>query len=152
SARRTIGTMSARLSRLITVLKRMLSMPAARSAGTRSRIFRESPGTPRARSCLVEKIERNVELVEAGVPERTRPLDRQHAAVGDESNVPQPDRARDAGDEVFEIASQERFAAGERDHDGREVAGGVGKAARFLGARGRIGFPVVAEIAAGVAP
>ena len=100
---------------------------------------------------LVEEVERDTELVDPRVPERSRPIDRQHAAVRDERNVFEAYRPVDCRHELLEIAPEERLSPGEADHHRVEEPCGIGEAAQLLRFRRCRRLPVVAEVAAGVA-
>src|SRR5918999_1129892 len=63
----------------------------------------------------------------------------------------QRDRARDRGNDVLEVASQERLAARERDEHRIEEARRVGEALQLARTSRRVGLPVVTEPASGVA-
>ena len=152
-ARRTIGTSWSRLSSLMTVLKRMLSMPRARIPSTAAKILAESPGMPRARVVpAVEVVERDVELMDPRVPER-------RAARSGVSMPPwvmsvtylSRDRPIHRGDDLLEIAAQQRLATGEGDEHRIEEARRVGEALELVRRAVRRRLPVVAEPAVRVA-
>ena len=100
---------------------------------------------------LVEVVERDVELIDAGVPQRLRALRREHGAVRDQRDVLERDRAIDLGDEILEIAAQRRLAAGEGDEHRIEEARRVGVALELRRALVGVGLPVVTEPAVRVA-
>ena len=99
----------------------------------------------------IEIVERDVELVDAGTPEGGGALRREHAAMRDERDVLEAHGRAHGRDDVFEIATQEWFAARERDKHGIEVSCRI-RVRREL-VRPRIGrrFPVVAEAAPRIA-
>ena len=98
----------------------------------------------------IEIVQGDAELRQPRLPQRLGSLERQHAAVGDEREPRDRRGARDLGDDLFQIASQQRLTARERDHHRRVVARRVGERTEFACLLGWIGLPVVTEGAAGV--
>ena len=99
----------------------------------------------------VEIVERDADLGESRFPQRSRALDAKHATMRQQREVGERHGACDFGDDRLKIPTQQRFAAGERDHHGREPARGMSERPEFALAFLRIGFPVVAECTAGIA-
>ena len=117
---------------------------------------RENPrGEPGDAACpvvaAVEIVERDVELIDPRVRQRSRSLGRQHAAVRQQDDVLQAHGARDSGDEGFQVAPQQGLAARERYEHGIEKPGGVRVALQLVVPSRRIRLPVVAEGATRVA-
>ena len=100
---------------------------------------------------IVQEVERDRELCEAGVPQRLCARNGEHGAMRDDRHPGDWRGAADFGDDLLEVGPEQRLASGERDHHRAEMARRVGKGLQ-LGRAGRsIGFPVVAEVTLGVA-
>ncbi len=76
---------------------------------------------------LVEVIQRDVELVDARFPQRSRALGRQHSTVREQRREFHAHGSVDSRDNLFEIGSHRRLAAGIRDHHRIEKPRGVRK-------------------------